>query len=42
MIKIILAALGVIDAVIVYACSVVAGRAGNAAKAFWEDRYEQK
>lgn len=42
MIKIILAALGVIDAVIVYACCVVAGRADNASKAFWEDKYEQK
>lgn len=38
----ILAAMAVIDAVIAYACCVVAGRADETAEEIWEDGKEEK
>lgn len=36
----ILAAMAVIDALIVYACCVVAGRADEAAEKIWRDQHD--
>ena len=38
----ILVALAIINAVIAYACCVVAGRADETAEEIWEDRKEEK